>query len=79
MKFDGYRVQRHKDGKEVAIYSRNGVDFSSRWPSIAYALAQLPTKIAIIDAELVAVTAQGLPNFSALHRRRAKPEDISAR
>jgi bifunctional non-homologous end joining protein LigD len=39
-------------------------------------LAHLPTKAVIIDAEAVAVTARGLPDFGALHRRRAKPEDV---
>ena len=73
---DGYRVLLHKDSKDIAIYSRNGVDFTSRFPAIAYVLAHLPTKSVIIEAEAVAVTAQGLPNFSALHRRAAKPEDI---
>ena len=76
VKFDGYRVQLHKDGKEVAIYSRNGMDFTQRFPAVAYALAHLPTRTAIIDAEVVAVTAKGLPDFAALLRRTAKPEDI---
>ena len=45
VKFDGYRVQLHKDGKEVAIYSRNGIDFTSRFPVIAYALAHLRPRL----------------------------------
>jgi len=76
VKFDGYRVQLHKDGKDIAIYSRNGIDFTSRFPAIAYVLAHLPTRSVIIDAEAVAVTAQGLPNFAALHRKAGKTEDI---
>ena len=54
----------------------HGIDFTERFPSIAYALARLPARRVIIDAEVVAVTARGLPNFFALHLRRAKPEDI---
>ena len=76
VKFDGYRVQLHKDGNDVAIYSRNGVDFISRFPPIAYALKHLPTKTLIIDAEAVACNARGMPDFIALHGRGAKPEDI---
>jgi ATP-dependent DNA ligase len=52
------------------------IDFTTRFPTIAYGLAQLPTKRVIIDAELVAATAKGLPDFNALLRRSAKPEDI---
>ena len=76
VKFDGYRVQLHKHGKAITIYSRNGFDFTQRFPAVACALAHLPTRTAIIDAEVVAVTAQGLPDFAALLRRTAKPEDI---
>ena len=39
-------------------------------------MTQLPTKLAIIDAEVVAVNVQGLPNFFALHLRRADPEHL---
>ena len=76
VKFDGYRVQLHKDGKTVAIYSRNGIDFTSRFPAIAHALVHLPAKAIIIDAEAVACNAKGMPDFVALHGRGAKPEDI---
>ena len=76
VKFDGYRVQLHKDGKTVAIYSRNGIDFTSRFPAIAHALVHLPAKAIIIDAEAVACSAKGMPDFISLHGRGAKPEDI---
>ena len=76
VKFDGYRLQLHKDGTNVCIFSRNGADFTGRFPAIAYALKNLPAKNAIIDAEAVAADAKGMPDFSALHRRVAGPEDI---
>ena len=78
VKFDGYRVQLHKAGKDVVIFSRNGADFTSRWSAIAYALQSLPTKGAIIDAEVVASNAKGMPDFAALHGRTAKPEEFCA-
>jgi len=33
VKFDGYRVQVHKVGSRAVIYSRNGRDFTERFPS----------------------------------------------
>jgi bifunctional non-homologous end joining protein LigD len=33
IKFDGYRVQAHKVGSTVRLYSRNGHDFTDRFPS----------------------------------------------
>jgi bifunctional non-homologous end joining protein LigD len=35
VKFDGYRVQIHKAGNEVVIFSRNGHDFTTRFDTIA--------------------------------------------
>ena len=78
VKFDGYRVQLHKSDREMVIFSRDGADFTSRWPAIAYALQHLPAKSAIIDAEVVACNAKGIPDFAALHGRTAKPEEFCA-
>ena len=33
VKSDGYRLQLHKDGTDVIIYSRNGNDFTGRFPA----------------------------------------------
>ena len=54
VKFDGYRVQAHKIGSRVVIYSRNGHDFTERFPSIAQLLQELPAKAAVLDGEVVA-------------------------
>jgi bifunctional non-homologous end joining protein LigD len=43
-KFDGYRVQVHKTGKDVAIYSRNGHVFTSRFETIAHMIRELPAR-----------------------------------
>ena len=67
IKFDGYRAQLHKDGDDVAIYSKNGKDFTTRFRGIARAVALLPAKRIIIDAEIVASDAEGRPDFRALH------------
>jgi ATP-dependent DNA ligase len=32
VKFDGYRVQAHKQGSSVVLFSRNGHDFTDRFP-----------------------------------------------
>jgi bifunctional non-homologous end joining protein LigD len=67
IKFDGYRAQLHKNAPEVAIYSKSGKDFTSRFKTIAKAVALLPAKRFIIDAEIVASDAEGRPDFRALH------------
>jgi bifunctional non-homologous end joining protein LigD len=53
VKFDGYRIQAHVANDDVTLYSKNGHHFTDRFPTIAYALRDLPAKAAVIDAELV--------------------------
>src|SRR6516162_2923764 len=76
VKFDGYRVQVHKVGSRVVIYSRNGHDFTERFPSIAQLLHELPAKAAVLDGEVVASDADGRPNFARLHVRWNRPGAI---
>jgi hypothetical protein len=71
VKFDGYRVQVHKVGSRVIIYSRNGHDFTERFPSIAQLLHEFPAKAAVLDGEVVASNADDSPNFARLHVRWA--------
>src|SRR6185503_6131423 len=71
VKFDGYRVQAHKVGKDVVIFSRNGHDFTSRFADIAYVVRDLPARSAILDGEIVASSAAGVPDFAKLHHRGA--------
>ena len=76
VKFDGYRVQAHKEGSRVVVFSRNGHDFTERFPSIAQRLHELPAKAAVLDGEVVASDADGHSNFARLHGRRTKPGAI---
>jgi bifunctional non-homologous end joining protein LigD len=76
VKFDGYRAQVHKVGSRVVIYSRNGHDFTERFPSIAQLLHELPAKSAALDGEVVASDADGRPNFARLHVRWTRPAAI---
>jgi bifunctional non-homologous end joining protein LigD len=62
VKFDGYRVQLHKSGPNITLYTRNGHDWTDRVPQLAASLRDLACESAIIDAELVHVDS-----FEALH------------
>ena len=70
VKFDGFRIQLHKAGDEVRLFSRNGKDFTDRFPSIAAAVRRLAAKDAVIDGELVSCDETDKPDFYALMRRR---------
>lgn len=64
-KWDGFRVQLHKQQEEIHLYSRNG-KWLPRFKPMLDPVSRLPVKSAIIDAELVALNAKGLPDFRAL-------------
>ena len=66
-------MQAHKVGSGVVVYSRNGHDFTERFPSIAELLRELPAKAAVLDGEVVASDADGRPN---LHVRWTGPGTI---
>lgn len=66
MKFDGYRgLCRIKDGK-AAIFTREGLDWSARWPVLVRALEKLPVDDAWIDGEVVVLDDEGQISFEAL-------------
>jgi bifunctional non-homologous end joining protein LigD len=65
VKFDGYRVQAHKAGSRVVLFSRYGHDFTDRFPSIAQLLRELPANTAVLDGKVVASDADGHPNGRA--------------
>ena len=49
VKFDGYRCQIHKAGKDVVIFSRNGREFTDRFPDIRDGVLTLPCRSVVID------------------------------
>ena len=69
VKFDGWRIQLQKNGRRVALYTKNGHDFSRVFRHLAKRLAALPVRSAVIDGELTACDDQGVPDFRALHFR----------
>jgi bifunctional non-homologous end joining protein LigD len=76
VKWDGFRFQIAKVGREVRLFSRNGVDWTERMPAIAAAFACLPARVAQIDGELCLCDVDGRPDFRALMRAaRQRPAD----
>ncbi len=67
VKFDGYRLICAVGGDGARCYTRNGLDWTGKFPAIASALAELDCKSALIDGEVVALSQEG-SNFSALQK-----------
>jgi bifunctional non-homologous end joining protein LigD len=64
IKLDGYRIEALVAGGRARLLTRNGHDWSSRFPETAAALSRLPD--CILDGELVAPDADGNPDFARL-------------
>jgi bifunctional non-homologous end joining protein LigD len=64
VKHDGYRLQISKAGRDLTLCTRNGADWTKRFPHLAASLASLACSSAIIDAELVHPDG-----FEQLHRQ----------
>ena len=60
-KYDGARVQIHKEGDSVAIFSRRMENVTASLPEIVLAARQITAKSAILDGEAVAIGKDGRP------------------
>src|SRR5580698_5060459 len=65
LKLDGYRGIGIKSNDRAQLASRNGKNFSERFPTITRALNSLPDET-VVDGEIVAVNADGVPSFNLL-------------
>lgn len=64
IKFDGYRMQLRVQHKNATLKTRNGLDWTEKFGAIAADAVSLPDMIA--DGEIVALDANGAPDFAAL-------------
>lgn len=66
LKFDGYRILAFVDGGKVRLQTRNGLDWTAKFPGIARALRKLKARNAIIDGEAVVLNKEGKSDFQLL-------------
>ncbi len=60
-KLDGIRVQVHRDGDDISVYTRSLDDITDRVPQIVAAVAALPVRRIVLDGEVLAVGEDGRP------------------
>jgi ATP-dependent DNA ligase len=70
IKHDGFRMMVRRDAAGVRLLTRNGVDWTTRFPLIAEAAAALRVKYFLIDGEAVCCDGEGMPVFDRLRYRR---------
>jgi DNA ligase-1 len=60
-KLDGARIQAHRDGDRVAIYTRNLNDVTERLPEVVDAVRSCEAQRLILDGEVIALLPDGRP------------------
>lgn len=60
-KLDGIRIQAHKSGDEVRLFTRSLDEITGRLPDVVAVVAGLPADRAILDGEVIALDQDGRP------------------
>src|SRR5215210_1707668 len=66
VKHDGYRTVVVVDRGEARAYTRNGFDWTDRYPGIVSSAGKLKCHSAILDGEVIVQDARGVSDFEAL-------------
>ena len=74
IKHDGYRLIIERAGKTVRLFTRNGRDWSNRFPLITEAALRNRNSSFVIDGEAVLLGVDGISDFNGLHSRRHDDE-----
>ena len=76
-KLDGVRIQVHKAGDQVAVYSRRLNDVTAAVPELVEAVRALPARELILDGETIALRTNGTPHpFQTTMSRFGKRLDV---
>jgi ATP-dependent DNA ligase len=74
VKYDGYRLIVAREGNRVRLFTRNGHDWSGRYPWIVEAALKNRHSQFVIDGEAVILGVDGIADFNALHFRQHDEE-----
>jgi DNA ligase-1 len=78
-KLDGARVQIHRAGDQVAVYTRSLDDVTARLPEVVEATLALPVRDLIADGEAIALRADNRPHrFQVTASRFGRSVDVAA-
>jgi DNA ligase-1 len=80
-KLDGARVQVHKDGGQVKVYTRSLKDVTAAVPEVVEAALAAPARSLILDGEAIVLRGDGAPQpfQDTMRRFGRKIDDAAAR
>jgi bifunctional non-homologous end joining protein LigD len=74
IKYDGYRVVIQREGKRARLLTRNGHDWTDRYPLIIEAALRNRQTSFVLDGEAVLLGVDGVSDFNGLHSRHHDDE-----
>jgi bifunctional non-homologous end joining protein LigD len=74
VKYDGYRLRVERDGDRVRLITRNGYDWTRRYPWIVAAARKNRIEQFVVDGEAVVLGVEGVSDFAALHSGKHNSE-----
>jgi ATP-dependent DNA ligase len=74
VKYDGYRMRVVREDKRVHLLTKEGHDWTARYPWIVESALRNREKHFVIDGEAVVLGIDGISDFEALHSRRHDEE-----
>jgi DNA ligase-1 len=78
-KLDGARIQVHRSGSDVAVFSRQGQDVTASVPDLVELVSAVPAREFVLDGEAIALRADGWPlPFQATMQRFGRRNDVTA-
>jgi len=76
-KLDGARIQVHRSGERVAVYSRHGNELTGALPEIVALVRSFDAESLVLDGEAIALGADGRPlPFQVTMRRFGRKQDV---
>ncbi len=81
-KLDGIRIQVHRSGDEIAVFTRSLDEVSERLPEVVEAVRALPVTDLILDGEALSVDESGRPRLfqeTAASTASSAPGDVRPR
>ncbi|MEQ4301506.1 ATP-dependent DNA ligase [Plantactinospora sp. B6F1] len=61
VKLDGIRIQVHRSGDDISVFTRSLDEITSRVPEVVAAVRSLPARELVLDGEAIALDASGRP------------------
>ncbi|MBG0830471.1 ATP-dependent DNA ligase [Planomonospora sp. ID67723] len=77
-KLDGVRIQAHRSGDAVSVFTRTLDDITAQVPEVAEAVRALPSRDLVLDGEVIALRPDGRPEpFQVTSGRVASRADVA--